>query len=406
MKEENGHSGSKYSLPNAGAELSPPGVRRVSLVDKTVTVLKEWMRSGLLKQLLPGEKQLKARLGTSRGTLRRALRALAREGWISRAEKGCHRQVLYRRQAGDDEPPDDRPATFLSPHPVEHQWTLQELEETRAGLAAQGRKLRYVAPNIFHLKHPERHLDQLVQAQPSVVWILNATSEPIQRWFAKRHLPVLLHEPPFPGVALPFITAAWEGAAYDAGVRLMAQGHRVVGLFEFWERRSEVLAQERGLERALKAAPSRDPGRLVTFRDEGTPASVAQALDKAFSQESRPTALVLTRAAQLLTCYSWLAWRGIRLPADVSLISLAHDSWFNDLNPPVTYYQPNAKKMSHGIAERVLEIALAGSLKRKSLQIRLEYRPGSTVGPASRNLSGNAPGTGAGAGALDGGSAG
>jgi hypothetical protein len=36
-----------------------------------------------------------------------------------------------------------------------------EMEDTQIRLAEQGRSLRFIAPDIFHLKHPERHLERL-----------------------------------------------------------------------------------------------------------------------------------------------------------------------------------------------------------------------------------------------------
>src|SRR5690606_35422010 len=99
-------------------------------------------------------------------------------------------------------------------------------------------------------------------------------------------------------------------------------------VFEYQERFPGLLAEERGLKRALVTATPE--GQMNVFLDDGTPASVAQSLRMLFEMKDRPTALVLTRASQVLTCFSWFAAHSIRVPADISIISLANDSCFND----------------------------------------------------------------------------
>ena len=355
--------------------------KRTSLVTETANTLKEWIRTGLLREVLPGELLLKSRLGVGRDTLRLALKTLTDEGWLMPAIKGRPRLVKSDRSpAAESENHELLPVTFLSPNAIEARVTLLEMEDTQLRLTEQGRGLRFIAPGIFHLKHPERQLDRLVAANPSAAWVLYLTSEPIQRWFQDHRVPALIYGSPFPGIELPFVVFDWGSAAFHAGIQLVRQGHRTIGLMEYHERFPGVIAEESGIQQALNSVGS--DGRLVVFKDNRTPASMARSLETAFSLQNRPTALVLTYTAQLLTCYSWLVSRGIRVPTDISLVSLANDSWFGDLYPPVCYYQPDAKFTSRSIAQRVIELVEAGRVTRRSLRIPLEYISGATIGPA------------------------
>lgn len=352
--------------------------KKTSLVVETVNALKEWIRTGILSEVVPGELELKQRLGVGRDTLRGALKLLEEEGWLTPATKGRQRRVQRRPLApAQSLSATQLPVAFLSPYAIAHRVTLLEMEDTQVRLAEEGRKLLYLAPAIFHLKSPERQLERLVQTHPSAAWVLYITSGPIQRWFDQQGLPAFLYEMPFPGVNLPYVAPDWEEAAFHAGVQLVRQGHRVVGVLEYQERRPGLVAEERGLERALATVEPK--GRLVVFKDEHTPPTVARSLQQAFSLRERPTALVLTRAAQVLTCYSWLASRGIRVPDDVSLVSLPNDSWFDEFCPPITYYKPNTKVMSRNIAERVMELVATGKVTRKSVRVPLSYVPGATI---------------------------
>ena len=62
--------------------------KRNSLVHETATTLKQWIASGMLKEVLPGELDLKERLRVGRDTLRLALQALIKEGWLEPSAQG------------------------------------------------------------------------------------------------------------------------------------------------------------------------------------------------------------------------------------------------------------------------------------------------------------------------------
>src|ERR1044071_5826420 len=112
-----------------------PLPKRTSLVHETARTLKLWIGSGILKEALPGELQLKERLKVGRDTLRAALRMLAEEGWILAQGQGRHRRVTLRRPEIEGVIGVEKlPVTFLSPHTIEHRVTLIEMEDARERL--------------------------------------------------------------------------------------------------------------------------------------------------------------------------------------------------------------------------------------------------------------------------------
>src|SRR5256885_17034307 len=91
--------------------------KRTSLVHETAATLKEWISTGMLSEVLPGELQLKARLGVGRDTLRLALKLLTEEGWVEAAAKGQQRRVHAQYLgASKNAARDNLPVTFPSPH--------------------------------------------------------------------------------------------------------------------------------------------------------------------------------------------------------------------------------------------------------------------------------------------------
>ena len=254
------------------------------------------------------------------------------------------------------------------------------MEETQKRLAALGRDLQRVSPEIFHLQDPDHQLENLVHSHPSAAWILYGSSEPIQKWFAQRGLPALIHGWPYPGVALPYVTKDWEPAAFHAGLQFLRHGHRNIGLFEFVRRGAGAMLIENGLRRALATAGNK--AKLLLFKDERTPESIARAYETAFKLKDRPTAMVLTSSNHLLTSLSWLVSKGIAVPGDVSLTVLPYDTWYSEFHPPLSHYKSNTKVFAQGMAERVLELIEHGRVGRKSLAVPVEFVPGATIGPA------------------------
>lgn len=358
--------------------------KRNSLVQETAVTLKRWIADGVLKDVLPGELDLKERLRVGRDTLRLALQLLADEGWVEPSAKGRRRRIhvqkvsqLNKRASGG------LPVTFLSPNSVEQGQTLVEMEETQKRLVETGRELQFVSQNIFHHKNPERQFETLVQTHPSAAWVLYASTSQIQNWFAKKGLATLIHGWPYLGVNLPYVAKSWEPAGFHAGLQLIRHGHRNIGLFEYVERGAGAMLIEQGLRRALKTADN--GAKLLMFKDERTPKSIALAYEAAFKLKDRPTALVLTSSSHVLTGLSWLVSKGIRVPDDVSLIVLPNDTWYAELYPPLCHYKLNTKSFAHGVAERVLELVKHGRVSHKSLAVPVEFVPGATIGPVPRS---------------------
>jgi DNA-binding LacI/PurR family transcriptional regulator len=355
--------------------------KRVSLVIETAETLKKWIIDGEVGQLLPGELRLKALLGVGRNTLRLALKVLEDEHWLSSTAQGKQRRVQTERLPSVHPAPDKRlPVTFLSPFPTVDRIILLEMEDLQMHLAEQGRELRFIAPNIFNLKRPERHLKRLVQDNPSAAWVLHFVTESMQRWFEQQHIPAFLYGSPYPGVNLPYVVNDWESAAFHAGLQLGRHGHRSIGMLAYEKPIPGVSATERGLRRAL--ATVKPDAELLVLTAGTSPQSAARALDAAFRADKKPTALVFCSSSHLLTCFSWLISKGMAVPGDLSLVCIPSDSWFQELYPPVCHYVNNPHLFARHIRKRVMELVETGRTIGPSIRVRLEYRSGATIGPS------------------------
>ena len=359
--------------------------KRNSLVYETAVTLKQWILSGMLKEVLPGELELKERLRVGRDTVRLALQVLTNEGWLEPPAQGCQRRISEKKFPQFIKQADTGlPVTFLSPYPSDQGQTQMEMEDTQKRLTELGRELQHICAHIYHLKDPDHQLEELVRSHPSAAWVLYASNSPVQNWFQKRGLPAVVHGWPYPGINLPYVAKDWEPAGFHAGLQFIRHGHRNIGMFEFVERGAGAMLIEHGLRRALET--EKTGARLMLFKDERTPESIARAYEAAFRLKDRPTAMVLTSSNHLLTSLSWMVSKGIRVPDDVSFTVLPYDTWYSEFYPPLSHYKMNTKLFSHGMAERVVELIEHGRVIRKPLEVPVEFVAGATIGPAPRGL--------------------
>ena len=101
--------------------------KRTSLVRETANTLKVWIEDGILSGVLPGEMQLKNRLGVGRDTLRLALRLLENEGWTTPTSQGRQRRVQIGSHPARQKPDALLPVTFLSPARMVDRQVLLEM---------------------------------------------------------------------------------------------------------------------------------------------------------------------------------------------------------------------------------------------------------------------------------------
>src|SRR5260221_1557151 len=174
--------------------------KRTSLVHETAAALKNWIETGLLSGRLPGELQLKKRLGVGRDTLRLALQVLEREGRVTPAVQGRQRQVLGAHLPALPASPSRLPVSFISPYSVVDRIVLLEMEDLQIHLTGQGRSLNFLSPNIFNLKNPQRKLRALVDEHPSSAWVLYHTGGSLQPCVANAGAPGFCYRSLFRGL--------------------------------------------------------------------------------------------------------------------------------------------------------------------------------------------------------------
>ena len=337
-----------------------PMPTRGNLVVECARVIRLRIVEGEWQGVLPGERALAQMLEVGRDTVRLALQLLEREQVLGSPQAGSKRSIRIQTNHRDVSKTRNLRIGILSPQPLEQlsQPTLFEVDHLRRALAGKNGSLDLFAPGWYEQKNPAKRLAQLVKDEPCDAWILFRSSAQIQRWFEDSKVPCLIRGYPQANIQLPHLDVNWEATARHAAGRLWRLGHRRIGILT----PPEALG---GVEAAVKGSTELgEPNFNVHEMPENrTVESLIQTLSRALKLKDPPTAVIATRSRQAATAMTWLCSQGIRVPSQISLVSLAHEPFLDYLVPAVSCYKIDPEVVSKQVIRRI-ESLLEGSPNR------------------------------------------
>lgn len=362
---------------NLMPDTSPRPPQRVSLVDLTAASLREALAAGHWRESLPGERELRARLGVSRQTLRAALAVLEQEGRLTTSSRR-RRSVQASGLAMAAESSrvvaavSGWPLAAMSPN------SLLLVDELREKLAQAGFHLEvHVSPACFSGR-PGRALEALTHRSPAAVWLLLGALKAPQDWFRQQGLPCLVLGSSGPDSGLPSVDADHRAACRHAGGQLRLRGHRSVALIRPELDFGGDVESEEGLREGLGGAAA-DAPLLHVLRHDGSREKVCALLDQALLARRPPTACVVARAAHVLTVITYLAGRGLKIPGDMAVVARDDEPFLAHLVPEVTRYVVNGRQFASTVSKAVRQLAEGGTLPVKAVRLMPEYLRGGTL---------------------------
>lgn len=331
---------------------------RGSLVAECVRVIRKRIEVGEWRGRLPGERRLADLLQVGRDTVRLSLAELENSGWIEPAAAGCRRRIVRRAGVTEEVAVRSLRVGMLSPQRLERlsQPMLLEVDHIRRALADKGGGFEVFAPGWYELKQPGRRLAEFVGGERRVAWILHRSNRPVQRWFAEQRVPCLVRGTPYEGVPLPFLDVDWQATARHASGMLWRLGHRKIAILT-------PPGRLRGVESAVKGAAETNEADLevIELTENGTVDGIERSFGRAMRLRQRPTAIIATRARQVATLFGCAARAGLRVPDDLSLVSLAREPFLEYLVPEVTGYRSDPAMVAKQVVRR-LEQLVAGNV--------------------------------------------
>jgi len=295
-------------------------------------LLRVRLLAGEWSGVLPSERDLAEEYPASRSTLRKALAILEKEGLL----KGCRstragRSVWVGSRVRRGDTTTKRvvmltPSLSNSPLLLEHVAVLRELLG-RSGVQVNVRE----AARLGEYKRPGAALQRIVAAHPRAVWILHKMPHAVQLAAHKLGLPALIYGSSFADTGLPSIDIDFRAVARHAAGRCLARGLRQLAVIVHRTPLAgdELIVESLTAELTRAAAPP-----LKILKHDFNRERLIGTLDQRIvPPRERPDALLIVNQHHLLTTLPHLLHRGLRIPADLSLVFLSNDHAAERLSP-------------------------------------------------------------------------
>lgn len=356
-------------------------IPRPSLVEATAGQLRRCIQEGRWQGWLPGVRPLAEEFMVSKETLRAALAILEKERILAPGNAGRLRQILTPGRSTPAGKQHLRVALLLR-HP------LQQLNALSQGhMLALLHEIRQAGHQAFvakrHPKAPGKDgavLRRLVEETQADAWILYSAGHEALAWFAQQKLPVFALGGHPLTLDIPWACSDLTNAIQDALADLVAHGHRRIVLItsEKWLKptpNTAALVFAKGMQaHGLSVTDYNLPNWVES--SEGL-----EALLKGLFSATPPTALIVFAPSWTVATLGWLLRQGLRVPEDVSLISILPDPALSFWNPPVAHFQwLTAPHIHHAL--KWLRTLVEGKKTPGARPVAVTYVRGGTVGLA------------------------
>jgi DNA-binding LacI/PurR family transcriptional regulator len=338
---------------------------------------------GKWRGYMPGILALENELCLNRNLLGQALLILEEEGILVPQGKGKPRKIVI---------PKTHRLKTLRIGIIEYQardvHRFHPLAETKYLLEAAGHSVTIAQGNLAAMNMNPKRVSQAISKHDVDAWVVVSGSKSLLEWFAEQPFPALSFFGIFNGVKIASVVPAVH-AQYQVLVRkLLELGHRKIVFISrsttpaMMEREMKADSGQRGvLARELSAhGIAYGDYNLPCF--ESDPERLQQCLHELF-RVTPPTAIYVDEAFVALVVYEFLLKRGIRVPADVSLVCNIQDPAFEWNRPVISHFRwdPGA------IGRRVLQWAdnvARGKEDLRQVSTKVTFVEGGTIAPARK----------------------
>lgn len=361
--------------------------RRVLLTDQVAQAIEAEITAERWLEWLPSERSLKRILNVSRQTVRAALAHLAaRKRIVVNPYRGYRivplsHTALAKAKAKTVGTAPSRELGLICPEPVYQMPPrfLQVLDIFRTLCAEGGLNLEVLEGQRFMRTDPGRLMPRLVRTHPKACWILVLASRRMQEWFARSGAPAVVYGNVYPGVSLNGTGIDYHACIRHAASHLLTKGHRRIAFVAYDLRRAGEEDSWRGFQEACAAHRDSEVAPLLIERPDGDADALCRQLDSALRARQRPTAFVVSHTHHYATVATHLALRGLRVPADVSLICRSEDPFLNFLRPKPAFYRANMEVAARLLFDHVCH-AIDGTAKPGDQRLLVpELVPGDSV---------------------------
>ena len=301
----------------------------LTLADQVTEHLRSEILRGRWSSTLPGKHQLAAELGVNNKTVEGALKQLEKTGLLLPQGAGRKRLInpRYRNTSRAL-----RIALLLNDHELDEKIKL--VLEIKHALTAAGHNIITLPKSLTTLRFDPKLVAALVRKTKADAWIIAAGSRGVLEWFASQPVPAFALFGNRVGVKIPSVSPNKPPAVAEATRHLISLGHRRIVMLA--KRAVRMPHPTAGIAAYLDTLRTHgcQTGEFNLPDWEETNAGFHACLSSLF-RSTPPTALIVDEVTYFVAAMQFLLRQGIKVPADVSLISTDDDVVFSHCDPPV-----------------------------------------------------------------------
>ena len=361
--------------------------QRVLLADQVARTIEHEIAAQRWCEWLPSERSLQRLLNVSRQTIRAALAQLEVRRTVAVQPYRGYRIIGVPAASRTGGKPPLRDVGLICPEPVFRMPPrfIKVMDILRELCASAGYNLEVIEGQRFTRTDPGRLMPRLVRIEPKACWVLVLANRPLQEWFARRGLPVVVYGNVYPELSLNGTGVDYRACIRHATAHLLAKGHRRLAFVAYDLRRAGEEDSRRGFHEAFAAHRGTPAVPRVIERPDGDANALCRQLDGVLNSAQRPTAFVISHTHHYATVATHLAIRGLRVPDDVSLICRSEDLFLQFLRPTPVFYRANMD-LSARLLFDLVRHAIDGTAKPSAQRLLVpEMVTGESVGPPPKS---------------------
>jgi len=366
----------------AAGRAAVPKVRRADMAEEA---LRKMIAESTFTEL-PGVRFLAESLGVGVPTVSEALQRLREEGWLE--NRGERKRFVVNREAVDQAAAaaaspvsGTRHLVIFTPRDVgasPHEPFWQLVSRLGERLSPQGWTLRVHAVDYGHDKRNRAPWDAVLSTERPQALIIARGTPWLADWARECGVPTFFFGGDEGAFPVPIL-------GYDSGhmmretIRQLDRlGHRSLAVpilarpaafVKRLRQAAEEVAAETGVKLCLHTPTA------ATFE----PSAMRLCLEKLWEREP-PTALGLVSWYEYLAAQSFVTGKGLRIPEDVSLVSLVDDAMASWITPEPTRFEYDAEELAVVLTGWVMKPPVVGTTAPRVL-LRGHWVAGASVGP-------------------------
>lgn len=349
----------------------------LSIADQVAAHLQAEIHRGRWTHSLPGKHRLANELGVNNKTVEAALQQLEAAGVLVSRGSGRTRLIHESVRATGTR----LRIMFLTNESPKHDPKYPLVIEVHNALTEAGHTLEYTQRSMTDLGFDEKRVASLVRRTPADAWIIGSGSRNILEWFSTQPLSALALFGHRHGVPIASVGPDKASSYAEATETLLRLGHRrIVLLCRRLRRVPEPGRSERGFLEAMYAHGI-PPSDYYLPDWEETPEGFQRLLEALF-RVTPPSALIVDEMTYFVAALQFLAGRGIRVPADVSLVCTDYETAFVHCHPPVSCIAWDTRPMLRRVAQWASNVS-HGRPDTRCINTPSTFIHGGTIGPAA-----------------------